>query len=283
MRLCHVRPSPAVKRLEKSPVSETEPNTGSKGSKARQAQSTKGLNVRTALLGLFVVLTVVFGSTTVYESGVRNTLASTSTSTTTSTFTATVVSTSVSTSVSTITMNPVVDPTTALKDAYLSHISAIEMENAMVLATQYETNATLVYATQLAGPTTGSYGSIPDITRFYEIGGPLKGDPMAAPFAVANATYSATMSHDGKEGNVTSRLVFYGRDTQCPANAISFQCPSGTAFYAVIGFDISYVLRGDSWLISTENVTVINTGMCVPVSLSPDGSVLTCPIYNVPS
>ncbi len=106
---------------------------------------------------------------------------------------------------------------------------------------------------------------------------------MAAPFAIANATYSATMSHDGKEGNVTSRLIFYGNDTQCPAMGISFQCPSGTAFYAVSVFDISYVLQGDRWLISTENVTIINTEMCVPLSLSADGSVLTCPIYNVPS
>jgi hypothetical protein len=217
-----------------------------------------------------MALTIVLASSTVYESGIRTTLTSTSTSTVTAI------------SVSTITTTSSANFTEALKDAYLSHISAIEMENAMVLATQYETNATLVYATSLAGLTTGSYGSIPKITAFYETGGPLRGAPMSAPFAVANATYSATMSDDG-EGNVTSRLIFYGSDTQCPATAISFQCPSGTTFYAVAGFDISYVLQGGRWMISTENVTIINTEMCIPVSLSADGSVLTCPIYNVPS
>ena len=44
----------------------------------------KGLNARTALLGLFVALTIVFASTTVYELGIRTTLTSTSTSTSTS-------------------------------------------------------------------------------------------------------------------------------------------------------------------------------------------------------
>ena len=87
----------------------------------------------------------------------------------------------------------------------------------------------------------------------------FEGDPLTAPFAVANVTYSATVSNDGEEGNVSSRLIFYGRDTQCPAFAISFQCPGGTAFYSVTGFDISYVLQGDHWLISTENVTIINS------------------------
>lgn len=212
-----------------------------------------------------MVLTIVFASTTVYESGARTTLTSTSTSTATAI------------SVSTITMTPVVDPTKALKDAYLSHISAIETVNVMVLAAQYETNATLVYANVLSGRTNGSDGGIANITRFYEGRGPLGGLPMTPPFAVANLTYLATMSHDGKEGNVTSRLIFYGNDTQCPAVAISFQCPSGTAFYSVTEFDISFVLQGDRWLISTENVTNIDFQRCVPVSLSSDGSVLTCP------
>jgi hypothetical protein len=51
------------------------------------------LNARTALLCLFVTLTVVLASTTVYESGTRTTLTSTSTSTSTLTQTTTVTST----------------------------------------------------------------------------------------------------------------------------------------------------------------------------------------------
>lgn len=48
------------------------------------------LNVRSALLGLVVALTIVLASTTVYESGIRTTLTSTSTSTSTLTQTTTV-------------------------------------------------------------------------------------------------------------------------------------------------------------------------------------------------
>ena len=58
-------------------------NKVSKASKGSQTQSGERLNVRTALLGLFVALTIVFASTTVYESGIRTTLTSTSTSTST--------------------------------------------------------------------------------------------------------------------------------------------------------------------------------------------------------
>jgi hypothetical protein len=47
------------------------------------------LNARTALLGLFVALTIVLASTTVYESGTRTTVTSTSTSTSTGIVTAT--------------------------------------------------------------------------------------------------------------------------------------------------------------------------------------------------
>jgi hypothetical protein len=56
------------------------------------------LNARSALLGLFVALTIVFASTTLYESGIRTTLTSTSTSTSTLTSTLTQTSTTTTTS-----------------------------------------------------------------------------------------------------------------------------------------------------------------------------------------
>ncbi|MGH9918807.1 MAG: hypothetical protein ACRD6W_08075 [Nitrososphaerales archaeon] len=55
------------------------------------------MNARTALLGLFVALTIAFASTTVYESGIRTTFTSTSTSTSTQTTTATSTSTATTT------------------------------------------------------------------------------------------------------------------------------------------------------------------------------------------
>jgi hypothetical protein len=98
--------------------------------------------------------------------------------------------------------------------------------------------------------------------------------------AVANDTYSIAISNDLSAANVTSHLVFYGNDPECPIVTVVFQCSSGTDFYYVMGFDISYTLQGDRWLISAESVTNINNGLCVPVSLSADGSVFTCPNYS---
>lgn len=69
------------------------------------------LKVRSALLGLFVALTVVLASTTVYESGIRTTLTSTSTSTNTSTSTLT--------QTTTVTTSPPISSTTRLTTSTL--------------------------------------------------------------------------------------------------------------------------------------------------------------------
>jgi hypothetical protein len=61
------------------------------------------LNARSALLGLFVALTIVLASTTVYESGTRTTLTSTSTST--NTLTSTLTQTTTVTSTTRVTMS----------------------------------------------------------------------------------------------------------------------------------------------------------------------------------
>lgn len=68
-------------------------NKASQASKGSANPSGERLNARTALLGLFVVLTMVFASTTVYESGTRTTLTSTSTSTSTATSVSTIIGT----------------------------------------------------------------------------------------------------------------------------------------------------------------------------------------------
>jgi hypothetical protein len=176
--------------------------------------------------------------------------------------------TSTTTSISTDTV------TAALADAYVSHVGAIESGNATALAAQYETNATLLYASPYGGPPhTGSFDGIANITSFYK-GGSIY-FYLIAPYAVANETYSTAMSNDDKAGNVTSHLLFY-------ANANHSCCwPDfgATAAYYVVRFDISYVLQGDRWLISTETLTLYNFSYCAAVTLSPDGSVFTCLHY----
>jgi hypothetical protein len=238
------------------------------------------LNVKTALTGLFVVLTIVFASTTVYQSGIRTTLTSTST--------ATSLSTTTSTTTQTTTVTSTFDLTNALQDAYRSHIGAIVSQNATALAAQYETNATLLYAFQGgASVLDGSVNGIANITRFYD--GSLQTNKnnsqyvscvqcfdLKVPFSVANETTSMTVSSDEKAGNVTSRLVFYSTLIRvCDDPGFGVYC---NAQYYAMGFDISYVLQGDRWLISTDRLMYIDNAGCTGASSSPDGSVFYCPV-----
>ena len=236
-------------------------------------------------------LTIVFASTTVYESGIRTTLTSTSTATSTSTSTATSVSTTTSTTTQTTTVTSTFDPTKALTDAYLAHIGAIESQNATALAAEYETNATLLYTSPhgavFPSSLDGSVDGVANITRFHE--GSLQENKnnsqyvscvtcfdLKVPFTAANETHSITVSSDEKAGNVTANLVFY-----------SFYSPSNPPCYVMgvgpckagdyaIGFDISYVLQGDRWLISTESLAYVNSSACTTAYSSASGSVFHC-------
>ncbi len=233
-------------------------------------------------MGLFVVLTIAFASTTVYESGMRTTLTSIST--------ATSVSTTTSTTTRTTTVTSTLDLTKALTDAYLSHIGAIEFQNVTALTAQYETNANLLYASQggvFPSFLDGSVNGIANITRLYE--GSLQENEnysyqyvscltcitLKVPFAVANETISVTVSSNEKAGNVTSDLVFYGN---CPICSFYVQGVgvSNIEAYAM-GFHISYVLQGGRWLISTESQAYIYVDKCFTTYLSPDGSIFYCP------
>ena len=235
------------------------------------------LNARSALLVLFVALTIVLASTTVYESGTRTTLTSTSTATSTSTSTATSVSTTTSTTTQTTTVTSTFDLTKALTGAYLSHLGAIDSRNATALAPQYEANATLVYAIPYGVPPNGSFDGVANITGF------LVQEPanycftcfdLKAPFAFANETHSMIVSSDDKAGNVTAHLLFWG--VQSPGACYQPGVGSCVAGYFLMGFDISYVLQGDHWLISTERLTYGGGGGCTSASASPDGSVFHC-------
>jgi hypothetical protein len=212
-----------------------------------------------------MALTIVLASTTVYESGMRTTL----TSTITSASTGTSVSTIASTTTHKTSVSSTFDHSKALAGAYLSHIAAIESGNMTALAALYETNATL-YAPQ-NGNEGNFFGGVANITSFYE--GELADQcppcfGLAFPFAVANETYSITMANDLNAGNVTSQLILYGTGG-----------PYGqSVFTDGMRLDVSYVLQGDRWLISTESLTRFSGGYCQMVSLTPDGVLVCTPL-----
>jgi hypothetical protein len=241
------------------------------------------LKLRTALLGLFVALTIVLASTTVYESG-RTML--TSTSTLTSTVTS--VSTVTTTTAQTTTVTTTFDPTQAITDAYLSHIGAIESRNATDLAAEYVTNATLRYTLSYAGLNGTAYG-IANITRVYleptnksqavscvtcfALTAPYTMYAVNRTFAAANDTHSIMVSNDETKANVTSHLVFYGTNSGCYNPSAGLDCQ--TSYYAMV-FDISYVLQGSRWLISMESLTYVGGSVCTTAYTSSDGSVFHC-------
>ena len=129
---------------------------------------------------------------------------------------------------------------------------------------------------------------IANITRFYD--GSLQTNKnnsayvsclqcfdLKVPFAAANETTSMTVSSNEKAGNVTSNLVFYG--TTKGGVYVEGVGLTNIAGYAM-GFNISYVFQGGHWLISTESLSYINELQCLTISLSPEGSVLTCSGYS---
>jgi hypothetical protein len=164
-----------------------------------------------------------------------------------------------------------VNLTATLAEAYLSHIGAIESQNATVLAAQYETNATLLVASQSfdgSGNITGFYAENPCSICFLVDAHPF----YPASSSVANDTYSIAVSNSGNTGTVTSHLILYGDAT----HACCYPSFSSNAYYYVIGFDMSYVLQGDRWLISTESLTDSGLNYCDAISISPDGNAFTC-------
>jgi len=172
-----------------------------------------------------------------------------------------------------------VNLTATLADAYLSHIGAIESQNATTSAAQYETNATLLVVSLLFLPVVNintTYDGSANITRFYaespcSICFLVDGSYYPASNAVANDNYSIAVSNGGSTGRVTSHFILYGF-----ASGVCCYTSGTAAYYYGFGFDMSYVLQGGHWLISTESQTVTSMDYCAAFSMSPDGNVFTC-------
>lgn len=121
-----------------------------------------------------------------------------------------------------------------------------------------------------------TYDGSGNITRFYaenpcSICFLAYGSFFPASNAVANDAYSIAMSNGGNAGKVTSHFILYGF-----ASGVCCYASGTTAYYYDFGFDMSYVLQGGHWLISTESQTVTGMDYCSAATLSPDGNVFTC-------
>jgi hypothetical protein len=113
------------------------------------------LNLRAALLGIFVVLTVLLASTTVYELGIRTTLTSTSMLTVT------------------VTVSTIPTAYQELANASTNHLVAIESRNVTALLLGYESNATLHLMGNAPG-LAGTYHGVSEIAALLNVSFPAR-------------------------------------------------------------------------------------------------------------
>jgi hypothetical protein len=226
-----------------------------------------------ATVALIVVLLVGAGATYVLVSLNRtatNTTASTSAegavvdsgTTTSTTATTAATATATNTTATAATMNA----SQQVRSAYAAHLQNIGSENATVLGSEYERNATLQLTGNVSG-LAGQYQNNDSIRTFYqslfdaEIGFPT--------INVTDVDYTVSVSGTAT-ALVDSNFTLYGNDT-----GFSFMVALGgvTVYVANIRGDVSYVRHGDDWLISNETLDFLAFDVCPSMS-SPDCSSL---------
>jgi len=187
------------------------------------------LNVRTALLGLFVVLTIVFASTTFYES----------------TTTTTIVSTTTSIAVSTIP-----SAYNQVANSYVEHLLLLEGQYPFPFLTGYSPNATIEWKGG-AGRWDGNYtgaGALGNVT----LGSPLWNQQYLL-------VYCENQTIATKDGYwiVNSSFDFAGNNTGGPG---VYTPPFVGAFWGTVAAQDSYAYVDKMWLIVNETWTFQSVG-----------------------
>jgi hypothetical protein len=188
------------------------------------------LNVRTALLSLFVVLTIIFASTTLYESATRTTTVSTTTSTT--------VVSSISSAYNQV------------ADSYAEHLLLLEGQWPFPFLTGYSPNATVEWrgaAGRWDGNYTGS-GALGNVT----MGSPLWNQQYLL-------VYCENQTITTKDGNwiINSSFDFAGNNTGGPG---VYTPPFVGAFWGTVTAQDSYAYVDNMWLIVNETWTFLSVG-----------------------
>jgi hypothetical protein len=186
------------------------------------------LNVRTALLGLFVMLTLVFASTTLYESITRTTIVSTTTSTVAST---------------------IPSAYNEVANSYEEHLLLLEGQWPFPFLTGYSPNATIEWKGG-AGRWDGNYtGSrLGNVT----LGGPLWNQQYLL-------VYCENQTIATKDGYwiVNSSFDFAGNNTGGPG---VYAPPFVGAFWGTVAAQDSYAYIDKMWLIVNETWTFQSVG-----------------------
>jgi hypothetical protein len=175
------------------------------------------LNTRAALLGLFVVLTIIFGATTAYESTLR---------------------TATSTMVTTVSTIPSAYDQVAT--AYENHLLNLVAINASNFLGGYEENATV----QWKGFSGGCDGNYTGLSEFGPLFGTLTSDQQYV--IITNETQSIRPAGDDWAVNSTIYLVTNSTGSK------SIVSPFAGVSEMTIAAQDSYVKFDGSWMITTE-------------------------------
>jgi len=216
------------------------PSAGTKYPKLQEApadQTQPRLNARSALLGLFVALTIVLASTTVYESGTRTTLTSTSTSTNTLTTTLT--------QIMTVTSTTRVTTTSTLFSSVLLGNTALVLNSSDGLGLTIQAELGLNGNYTFTVRESNLLNSVNNVTEAdgwayrQDSAGPCGPDPYTNP-----VEFAVVQGHYGQNNYTSSRaLPFFNPSilNECPemtitggSNAYGFQ-PLSDAFSFPIG------------------------------------------------
>lgn len=194
-------------------------------------------------MGFLVVLTIVFGTTTVYESTLRTTITSTITST-------------VVTTVSTI-------PSAygQVATAYENHLLDLEATNASSFLGGYEENATV----QWRGVSGGCDGNYTGLSEFGPLFGMLMSDQQY--LIITNETQTIRSAGDNWAVNSTIYLV-----TNSTANK-SIASPFAGVSEMTVAAQDSYAKFDGSWMITHETWNFLHFDN----SIIERPSATTCP------
>lgn len=137
-----------------------------------------------------------------------------------------------------------IEPTQAVKSAYLAHLQYIQSENVTALTSEYEDNATLGFS----GVRTGQYYGATDINYVYQDVFFVQPGFGFSTVHIANESLTVSLASGGTGATVSSNFTMYGNDTSLADH------PGGVcATYSVdANLRLSYVLSGNDWLISKE-------------------------------
>lgn len=161
---------------------------------------------------------------------------------------------------STITITVTTDSTQEVMSAYAAHLKNFEFENITAMIGEYEDNATLELVGNARG-LAGQYNGAVNIGIAYQS---LLSPNYFGPVNLANVSYAANVSGNGREATVNSTFTIHGSNTAF--SYIIGPSSATTYFVANVNSGVTYVRLSSNWLISNETLDFVTFVVCGAIS-----------------